>query len=79
MEILHQDVGNATQRYEFHNYELEAEILKTKTRIIDLFGNVSRSNGPRRGMRKIGNISEVRQLRKYSSELKRLMGLQSDC
>ncbi len=76
--ILHQDVGKATQPYEFYNYELESQILKTKTRIIDLIYDMSNSIGPRRGMRKIGNISEIRQLRNYSSELKRLVGLQND-
>ena len=68
-----------TEKYEDlnrHNYELETEILKAKTDIIILFDKVSSSDGSRRGLQRARNIFEVRELRKYSSDLKRLIGPQ---
>ena len=77
--MIDKDVGKTTQLERTQDCELEARFLKTKTRICDLFDNVANTNGPRRGMRRLRNIPEIRRLRSDSSELERLMGSNDDC
>ena len=62
----------------YRDGDLEIQISETKTRIVELFGNATKTNGPRRGMRRLGDIPEVQSLRSDFSELERLQGVRDD-
>ena len=56
----------------------EYQVLKTKARISKLFDAVANSNWRRPGMRRVGDIPEIRRLRDCCNELERLEEVHND-